>query len=172
MIWYERLGRGTWQLPATDSEPLELEAHELAIILRGIDLVKLREDCQDVLHQLQLLRRWAFGARHERVFGDPRQKHLFDLDSILPLGTAALNPEASSRSESGTEQEAAEKRAAARKKKHALPAARKSESSVKTSVACSNSCPLSCTFTIITGRSMAATAGIAASRCLCCRTSG
>jgi hypothetical protein len=89
------------------------------------------------------------------------------LEEITGRGTWQLPA-----TDSETEQEAAEKRAAARKKKHALPAARKSESSVKTSAACSNSCPLSCTFTIITERSMAATAGIAASRCLCCRTIG
>jgi hypothetical protein len=52
------------------------------------DLLKLREDYQDVLHQLQLLRRWAFGARRERFVDDPRQKHLFDLDSILPPSIA------------------------------------------------------------------------------------
>ena len=83
------------------------------------DLLKLREDYQDVLHQLQLLRRWAFGARRERFVDDPRQKHLFDLDSILPPSIAAPNSEASSTSESETEQEAAEKRAAAREKKRA-----------------------------------------------------
>ena len=38
VIWYKRLERGTWQLPAADSETLELEAHELAMILRGIHL--------------------------------------------------------------------------------------------------------------------------------------
>ena len=83
------------------------------------DLLKLREDYQDVLHQLQLLRRWAFGARRERFVDDPRQKHLFDLDSVLPPSIAAPNSEASSTSESETEQEAAEKRAAAREKKRA-----------------------------------------------------
>jgi hypothetical protein len=35
VIWYKRLERGTWQLPAADSETLELEAHALAMILRG-----------------------------------------------------------------------------------------------------------------------------------------
>ena len=43
------------------------------------DLLKLREDYGEVLHQLELLRRWAFGARRERVVDDPRQKHLFAL---------------------------------------------------------------------------------------------
>ncbi|MGV2338726.1 MAG UNVERIFIED_CONTAM: transposase [Planctomycetaceae bacterium] len=38
VIWYKRLERGTWQLPAADPESLEFEAHELAMILRGIDL--------------------------------------------------------------------------------------------------------------------------------------
>jgi transposase len=42
VIWYKRLERGTWQLPAADSETLELEAHELAMILRGIDLKSAR----------------------------------------------------------------------------------------------------------------------------------
>jgi hypothetical protein len=129
------------------------------------DLLKLREDYQDVLHQLQLLRRWAFGARRERFVDDPRQKHLFDLDSIRPPSITAPNPEASSTSESETEQEAAEKRAAAREKKRAD---RKLCLSVKTSVACSNSFPLSCMFTIITERSMAAPAESVASRCLRC----
>jgi len=83
------------------------------------ELLKLRENYQDVFEQLQLLKRWAYGARRERVVDVPGQKHLFDLDSILPPGIAAPNPEASSTSESGTEQEAAEKRAAARQKKRA-----------------------------------------------------
>jgi transposase len=83
------------------------------------DLLKLREDYDDVLHQLELLRRWAFGARRERVVDDPRQKHLFDLDSILPPGIAAPNPDELSASEPEAEQDAAEKRAAARQKKRA-----------------------------------------------------
>ena len=38
VIWYKRLERGTWQIPAATSATIELEAHELAMILRGIDL--------------------------------------------------------------------------------------------------------------------------------------
>jgi transposase len=38
LIWYKRLERGTWLLPATHSETLKLEVHERAMILRGIDL--------------------------------------------------------------------------------------------------------------------------------------
>ncbi|MGV2340636.1 MAG UNVERIFIED_CONTAM: hypothetical protein LVR18_43845 [Planctomycetaceae bacterium] len=34
MIWYKRLHRGTWLLPSANSETLELEALELAMILR------------------------------------------------------------------------------------------------------------------------------------------
>ena len=83
------------------------------------DLLKLREDYQDVLHQLQLLRRWAFGARRERIVDDPRQKHLFALDSVLPPSVATPNSEASPASAPETEKDAAEKRAAARQKKRA-----------------------------------------------------
>jgi transposase len=42
VIWYKRLEVGTWQLPGSASTPLELEAHELAMILRGIDLKSAR----------------------------------------------------------------------------------------------------------------------------------
>jgi hypothetical protein len=157
------------------------------------DLLKLREDYGEVLHQLELLRRWAFGARRERVVDDPRQKHLFELDSILPPAIASPNPDESSASESEAEQEAAAKRAAARQKKRAdrklcldaLPqvhhdhdiaeeekyarsAASKSDSLVKTSVAHSNSYRLSSMFTITIERSMAAPAGSVASRCRRC----
>ena len=38
VIWYKRLERGTWQNPAANTAAIELEAHELAMILRGIDL--------------------------------------------------------------------------------------------------------------------------------------
>ena len=40
--WYKRLEVGTWQLPGSTSTTLELEAHELAMILRGIDLKSAR----------------------------------------------------------------------------------------------------------------------------------
>jgi transposase len=43
VIWYKRLERGTWQLPTADSDPLELGAHELAMILRGIDLTSAHQ---------------------------------------------------------------------------------------------------------------------------------
>ena len=42
VIWYKRLEVGTWQLPGSASTTLELEAHELAMILRGIDLKSAR----------------------------------------------------------------------------------------------------------------------------------
>ena len=42
VIWYKRLEVGTWQLPGSTSTTLELEAHELAMILRGIDLKSAR----------------------------------------------------------------------------------------------------------------------------------
>ncbi len=54
VIWYKRLEVGTWQLPAlartnpdttsatSSSSALELEGHELAMILRGIDLKSAR----------------------------------------------------------------------------------------------------------------------------------
>jgi len=43
VIWYKRLEVGTWQLPGSTSTTLELEAHELAMILRGIDLKSARK---------------------------------------------------------------------------------------------------------------------------------
>ena len=46
VIWYKRLEVGTWQLPTSTttspSSALELEGHELAMILRGIDLKSAR----------------------------------------------------------------------------------------------------------------------------------
>jgi transposase len=42
VIWYKRLEVGTWQLPGSTSTTLELEAHELAMILGGIDLKSAR----------------------------------------------------------------------------------------------------------------------------------
>jgi transposase len=42
VIWYKRLEVGTWQLPGSCATTLELEAHELAMILRGIDLKSAR----------------------------------------------------------------------------------------------------------------------------------
>ena len=42
VIWYKRLEVGTWQLPGSASTTLELESHELAMILRGIDLKSAR----------------------------------------------------------------------------------------------------------------------------------
>jgi transposase len=42
VIWYKRLEVGTWQLPGSSDTTLELEAHELAMILRGIDLKSAR----------------------------------------------------------------------------------------------------------------------------------
>ncbi|MEJ7593985.1 MAG: IS66 family insertion sequence element accessory protein TnpB [Planctomycetaceae bacterium] len=48
VIWYKRLEAGTWQLPIVPASltagvtTLELEAHELAMILRGIDLKSAR----------------------------------------------------------------------------------------------------------------------------------
>ncbi len=54
VIWYKRLEVGTWQLPTlartnpattpgtSSSSALELEGHELAMILRGIDLKSAR----------------------------------------------------------------------------------------------------------------------------------
>ena len=46
VIWYKRLEVGTWQLPVstatTPALTLELEGHELAMILRGIDLKSAR----------------------------------------------------------------------------------------------------------------------------------
>jgi transposase len=46
VIWYNRLEAGTWQLPAlattSSSSSLALESHELAMILRGIDLKSAR----------------------------------------------------------------------------------------------------------------------------------
>ena len=48
VIWYKRLEAGTWQLPIVTAAltaaatTLELEPHELAMILRGIDLKSAR----------------------------------------------------------------------------------------------------------------------------------
>ena len=48
VIWYKRLEAGTWQLPIVAASltaaatTLELEPHELAMILRGIDLKSAR----------------------------------------------------------------------------------------------------------------------------------
>jgi len=42
VIWYKRLEVGTRQLPGSASTTLELGAHELAMILRGIDLKSAR----------------------------------------------------------------------------------------------------------------------------------
>ena len=46
VIWYKRLEAGTWQLPVlattSSSSSLALESHELAMILRGIDLKSAR----------------------------------------------------------------------------------------------------------------------------------
>jgi len=46
VIWYKRLEVGTWQLPVstatTPALTLELEGHELAMILTGIDLKSAR----------------------------------------------------------------------------------------------------------------------------------
>lgn len=42
VIWYKRLESGTWELPGSTSTTLELESHELAMILRGIDLKSAR----------------------------------------------------------------------------------------------------------------------------------
>lgn len=42
VIWYKRLEEGTWQLPGSDCGTLELAGHELAMILRGIDLKSAR----------------------------------------------------------------------------------------------------------------------------------
>ena len=42
VIWYKRLEHGTWQMPVSSSSPLELESHELAMILKGIDLKSAR----------------------------------------------------------------------------------------------------------------------------------
>jgi len=42
VLWYKRLEHGTWQLPVSTSTTLELEAHELALMLRGIDLRSAR----------------------------------------------------------------------------------------------------------------------------------
>jgi transposase len=48
VIWYKRLEAGTWQLPSVAAAltaaatTLELEPHELAMILRGIDLKSAR----------------------------------------------------------------------------------------------------------------------------------
>lgn len=42
VIWYKRLEHGTWQMPDSSSSPMELESHELAMILKGIDLNSAR----------------------------------------------------------------------------------------------------------------------------------
>jgi transposase len=42
VIWYKRLEAGTWQLPGSAATVLELEAHQLVMILRGIDLNSAR----------------------------------------------------------------------------------------------------------------------------------
>ena len=46
VFWYKRLEAGTWQLPVlattSSSSSLALESHELAMILRGIDLKSAR----------------------------------------------------------------------------------------------------------------------------------
>lgn len=42
VIWYKRLEVGTWQIPTSTSSTMQLEIHELAMILRGIDLRSAR----------------------------------------------------------------------------------------------------------------------------------
>lgn len=42
VIWYKRLEHRTWQMPVSSSSPLELESHEPAMILKGIDLKSAR----------------------------------------------------------------------------------------------------------------------------------
>ena len=41
-IWYKRLERGAFQMPAREEAGVELEAAELAMLLSGIDLTSAR----------------------------------------------------------------------------------------------------------------------------------
>lgn len=41
-IWYRRLEKGTFRLPASESSTLEVNATDLAMILEGIDLSSIR----------------------------------------------------------------------------------------------------------------------------------
>ena len=42
-IWYKRLEEGTFRLPASGSERVELTAAELSLLLSGIDLARTRK---------------------------------------------------------------------------------------------------------------------------------
>ena len=67
VIWYKRLKAETWQLPGSTSTTLELEAHELAMILRGIDHLH-------AVDELRLRRRSIYGPRRERHVADAKQR--------------------------------------------------------------------------------------------------
>lgn len=41
-LWYKRLEAGTFQLPATNGDGVELDAAELSMLLSGIDLTSVR----------------------------------------------------------------------------------------------------------------------------------
>jgi hypothetical protein len=96
VIWYKRLERGTWQLPAADSETLELEAHELAMILRGLESkevwMHLREEWhRDAIHSLlrlpqgqrRLHRRLIYRTRdHQNLMLQDRMLHHAQVTSL------------------------------------------------------------------------------------------
>ena len=51
------------------------------------ELGELREAHQKALHEIDMFRRWAYGSRRERFTEDPRQKHMFDVGSLVKSGT-------------------------------------------------------------------------------------
>jgi hypothetical protein len=88
VIWYKRLERGTWQLPAADSETLELEAHELAMILRGHESkevwMHLREEWhRDAIHSLLPLPQGQRRLHRRLIYRTRDHQHLMLQDRML-----------------------------------------------------------------------------------------
>lgn len=52
-LWYKRLERGTFRFPRADATSLEIEAPELAFLLEGVDLAKIKRRPRFVPHGMQ-----------------------------------------------------------------------------------------------------------------------
>ncbi len=49
-IWYKRLEKGKYKWPTRECASIELRAHELALLLDGVDLIRIRRLPPVVLH--------------------------------------------------------------------------------------------------------------------------
>ena len=88
------------------------------------DFSRLQEEHRNSLELLHQLQRWAFGSRRERHVADPRQRHLFDMASLLPDArtdaAAGTTPEATTTpAEDAAASLAAQQRAARRRSQRA-----------------------------------------------------